>query len=120
MVSVVVRVKRKSRIVPIRTSPKKKSGGVSITVVAKPTRRTPTRTSTHFSAPLPVDIPQTPVFIAQPGQIISPAKELAKRFRRGSGRTISVQQEVRTFGERSFDRAGRRVTASGRFRGREK
>ena len=111
------------RIVDSRafTASRKPPRGISITIVAKPKpKRRKTRSVTIISAPTPVAIPKTPVFIAQPGQIISPAKELAKRFRRGSGRTISVQKEVRTFGERKSDRAGRRVTASGRFRGREK
>lgn len=112
MVSVSVRVVAKR---PTRTS----RIGPSRGVVSKPKTKRRTRT-TIISAPTPVAIPKTPVFIAQPGQIISPAKELAKRFRRGSGRTISVQKEVRTIGERRSDRAGRRITASGRFKGRSK
>ncbi len=100
-----------------KASKAKKRGGISVVVVVKAKPKPKRRTSRTVIREV---IREVPVFIAQPGQIISPAKELAKRFRRGSARSISIQKEVRTIGERRSERAGRRVTASGRFRGRAK
>ena len=118
---------------------KSKSQGVSVTIKKSPPKRRSSSSSRGSGVSVTIKQPtilpkkqkkvrervrtviqrvEVPFLDSPQSQNVPKGRDRFRRFRRGSFSSTSSQREVRTSGERSEARFGRRVTAAGRFTGR--